>query len=100
MTHVLARVGAGSLVALLLATALGRGVTAQSAVPTPESTIGFVPFVDLIGHTRTAAGLRVKAKLDTRTYPTGVPVSRAQMDTIALLPDTFHGEWNYELLPR
>ena len=54
----------------------------------------------LIGHTRTAAGLRVKAKLDTRTYPTGVPVSRAQMDTIALLPNTFHGEWNYELLPR
>ena len=35
MTHVLARVGAGSLVALLLATALGRGVAAQSAVPTP-----------------------------------------------------------------
>ena len=31
-------------------------------------------------------------------YPTGVPVSRAQMDTI--VPDTFHGEWNYELLPR
>ena len=42
------------------------------------------PSWDLIGHTRTAAGLRVKAKLDTRTYPTGVPVSRAQMDTIAL----------------
>ena len=60
----------------------------------------FETIVDLIGHTRTAAGLRVKAKLDTRTYPTGVPVSRAQMDTIALLPDTFHGEWNYELLPR
>ena len=60
----------------------------------------FETIVDLIGHTRTAAGLRVKAKLDTRTYPMGVPVSRAQMDTIALLPDTFHGEWNYELLPR
>ena len=60
----------------------------------------FETIVDLIGHTRTAAGLRVKAKLDTRTYPTGVPVSRAQMDTIALIPDTFHGEWNYELLPQ
>ena len=46
MTHVLARVGAGSLVALLLATVLGRGVEAQSAVPTPESTIGFVPCAD------------------------------------------------------
>ena len=46
MTHVLARVGARSLVALLLATALGRGVAAQSAVPAPESTIGFVPCAD------------------------------------------------------
>ena len=31
----------------------------------------FETVVDLIGHTRTAAGLRVKAKLDKRRYPTG-----------------------------
>jgi len=31
-----------------------------------------------IGHTRTAAGLRVKAKLDTRRYPTGRVVTRAR----------------------
>ena len=46
MPPFLARVGAGSLVALLLASTLGRGVAAQSAVPTPESTIGFVPCTD------------------------------------------------------
>ena len=22
------------------------------------------------------------------------------MDTLALVPDAFHGEWNYKLLPR
>ena len=46
MAHFLVRAGAGSLVALLLASALGRGAAAQSAVPTPESTIGFVPCAD------------------------------------------------------
>ena len=60
----------------------------------------FETIVDRIGSTRTAAGLRVKAQLDTRAYPTGVPVTTAQMDTLTLVPDTFHGEWNYELLPR
>ena len=51
-------------------------------------------------HTGTTAALRVTAKLDTRTYPTGVAVTASQMDALALIPDTFHGEWNYELRPR
>ncbi len=56
--------------------------------------------VDLIGNTRTAAGLRVKAKLDKRKYPTGAAVTKVQMNALALVPDDFHGEWNYELHPR
>jgi hypothetical protein len=56
--------------------------------------------VELIGHTRTTTGLRVKAKLDQRTYPTGVVVTDAEMERLALHPDPFHGEWNYELRPR
>lgn len=56
--------------------------------------------VALIGHTRTAAGLRVKATLDPMTYPTGVIVTRAQMKDLSLHPHDFHGEWNYELRPR
>ena len=55
--------------------------------------------VDLIGHTRTAAGLTVLAKLDKRKYPTGVVVSPAQMRSLALTADDFHGEWNYEIRP-
>jgi hypothetical protein len=60
----------------------------------------FETVVDLIGHTRTAAGLRVKAKLDKRRYPTGQVVTRAEMRDLALYPHAFHGDWNYELRPR
>jgi hypothetical protein len=60
----------------------------------------FETVVELIGHTRTAAGLRVKAKLDKRRYATGVVVTRAEMQRLALHPHAFHGDWNYELRPR
>jgi hypothetical protein len=56
--------------------------------------------VEIIGNTRTNAGLRVKAKLDAREYPKGVTVDRAELKRLALFPDRFHGEWNYELRPR
>ena len=58
----------------------------------------FETIVDRIGNTRTATGLRVQAHLDAGQYPTGVKVTKSQMDQIALIPDGFHGEWNYELL--
>jgi len=60
----------------------------------------FETIVDLIGNTRTAAGLRVKAKLDKRKYPTGAVVTNAQMNALALTVHDFRGEWNYELQPR
>ena len=60
----------------------------------------FESVVQLIGHTRTKAGLRVKAKLDTGKYPTGVVTSEAQMNGLALHHHAFRGEWNYELRPR
>jgi transposase len=65
-----------------------------------KTLITFEAIVDLIGNTRTEAGLRVKAKLDKREYPSGVKITKAQMKEIALIPDEFRGEWNYELLPR
>ena len=60
----------------------------------------FETIIDLIGATRTAAGLRVRAKLDPRKYETGVEITKAQMRDLALQPDDFHGEWNYEMQPR
>ena len=65
---------------------------------TPLTT--YETIVDRIGNTRTAAGLPVRAALDTSQYPTGATVTKAQMEAVALVPDTFHGEWNYKLAPR
>ncbi|MBU1345274.1 MAG: ISAzo13 family transposase [Proteobacteria bacterium] len=56
--------------------------------------------IELIGNTQTAAGLRVRAKLDRRTYPTGVEISKAQMQRLNLIRNEFHGDWNYELRPQ
>ena len=56
--------------------------------------------MDRIGNTRTAEGLRAKAEPDDRQYPTGVTVTKEQMNAMALVPDEFHGEWNYKLERR
>jgi hypothetical protein len=53
----------------------------------------FETIVELIGHTTTAAGLRV-------TLRHGPEGHRAEMRDLALHPHTFHGDWNYELRPR
>ncbi len=60
----------------------------------------FETIVDLIGNTRTDAGLRVKAGLDKRKYPTGEKITKAQMDVLSLHRNQFCGGWNYELRPR
>jgi hypothetical protein len=65
-----------------------------------RSLCTFETVVALIGHTRTAAGLRVRAKLDKRRYPTGRVVTLTEMRDLALHPHAFHGDWNYELRPR
>ena len=56
--------------------------------------------VKLIAATTTRTGLRVRSGLDASVYPKGVSVSDADMATLYLRPDAFHGEWNYSLLPR
>jgi Rhodopirellula transposase DDE domain len=56
--------------------------------------------VELIGHTRTAKGLVVRAELDKNTYPKGIEVPDEQLDQVQLKPHVFHGEWNYTILPR
>ena len=60
----------------------------------------FETVVDLIGNTRTDAGLRVRAELDKRKYPKGVTATDAEMDALSLHRNEFHGDWNYELHPR
>jgi len=56
--------------------------------------------VALIGGTTTQTGLRVEAALDRGTYPTRVEVTDEQLAQVQLRPHSFHGEWNYSILPR
>ena len=56
--------------------------------------------VQLIGATRTTGGLRVRAKLDERTFPKGVEVTDEELAEINLVKEAFHGEWNYTIVPR
>jgi transposase len=56
--------------------------------------------VKLIAATTTRTGLKVRSGLDTNAYPKGVTVSDAEMGTLYIRTDPFHGEWNYTLLPR
>jgi len=57
--------------------------------------------VNLIANTTTATGLRIRAALDTKAYPTGLRVSEQQMQELRLQPASFHGkDWNYTLTPR
>ena len=60
----------------------------------------FETIVDLIGNTRTDAGLRVRAELDKGKYPTAVTATDAEMDALSLQRNEFHGDWNYEVHPR
>jgi len=55
--------------------------------------------VNLIGSTRTAAGLRVRCELDRGTYPQGEEVSDAKLARLKLVPHRFHGDWNYTIHP-
>jgi DDE family transposase len=56
--------------------------------------------VKLIASTRTTTGLRVRSRLDTRSYPAGVKISQKAMDSVTLRPESFHGDWNYTILPN
>jgi transposase len=62
--------------------------------------VSYQTIIDLIANTRTKTGLKIKAKLTQRTYPTGLEISAAEMAKLNLKPDPFHGEWNYSLLPQ
>lgn len=53
--------------------------------------------VNLIAATKNRKGLQVECRLDTNTYPSGLKISKAAMESINLQPDEFHGEWNYTI---
>ena len=54
--------------------------------------------VNLIANTTTRAGLKIRAELDRGKYPTGIKITDAQLASLNLKPDNFHGDWNYTVL--
>jgi hypothetical protein len=56
--------------------------------------------INLIAATTSKTGLEVKNDLDPNSYPEGIKISDRQLAELRLKRDTFHGEWNYRLLPR
>lgn len=62
--------------------------------------VDYAIIVKLIAATTTEAGLTVQCQLDTNTYPTGRKISDEEMTSLFIVPDAFHGEWNYTLFPR
>jgi transposase len=60
----------------------------------------YAVILKLIAATTTQAGLTVQCQLDTNTYPAGRKVSDEDMASICLVPDAFHSEWNYTILPH
>jgi hypothetical protein len=64
----------------------------------PLRSLGVI--VSLIGNTRTEAGLRIRAKLDSNPYEVGIKVSDEQLAAVSIERDAFHGEWNYTISPK
>ena len=60
----------------------------------------YAVMLHLIAETTTETGLQVRAALNEGTYPTGIKVSVEDMAQVHLLCETWHGEWNYTILPR
>jgi hypothetical protein len=65
-----------------------------------QPLISYETVVNLIGATRTKAGLRMKAKLDPKFYELGIKISDQQMEQLNLQPHKLHPAWNYTIGPR
>ena len=53
--------------------------------------------VNLIASTKTRSGLTVRAELDTAQYPKGLVISDAELATVKIERNEFHGDWNYRI---
>ncbi|MCC7371906.1 MAG: ISAzo13 family transposase, partial [Chloroflexi bacterium] len=62
--------------------------------------VSYQTIVSLIAATTTRSGLTVHCELDTDAHPTGRKVTDAQLASINLERDTFHGQWNSRIRPR
>jgi hypothetical protein len=55
--------------------------------------------INLIAHTVTKTGLKIKAGIDTGKYITGQKITDDEFMKIKLKASAFHGDWNYSISP-
>jgi hypothetical protein len=65
-----------------------------------QPLIDYSTVVRLIGQTRTQTGLRVKCRLTTKDYPTGIKITNQEMAQLNLRKHAVLPDWNYTLCPR
>jgi len=59
----------------------------------------YATIINLIAATSTDTGLKVYAQLDETAYEKGIKITAAQMKSINIQRDSFHGDWNYTIHP-
>jgi hypothetical protein len=64
----------------------------------PLDSLGTI--VNLIASTRTKKGLHIKADVDKNQYEKGIKVSNDEMSSLNIRRESFHGEWNYKIMPQ
>jgi hypothetical protein len=55
--------------------------------------------VQLIANTAARQGLKIRAELETRSYPVGTEVTDEQLTHVKLRAHKFYGDWNYTVSP-
>ncbi len=55
--------------------------------------------VNLIASTTTDSGLRIKCGVDKHTYISGTKISDEQLQSLNMVKNSFHGDWNYMVYP-
>ena len=64
-----------------------------------EPLVSFETVIQLISATTTRTGLRIKARLDKRTYVTGIEITEEEMEKLNLRLHEKNPQWNYSLSP-
>jgi len=62
--------------------------------------ISYQVMINLIKSAKTKTGLHVDAILDENVYSKGIKISDEEMNSLNIIRDSFHGEWNYSIEPQ
>ncbi|HAR79223.1 MAG TPA: ISAzo13 family transposase [Succinivibrionaceae bacterium] len=64
----------------------------------PLETIEVV--VNLIASTTTKQGLKIRCEIDQKEYEKGVKITEEELAKLNIIPNDWHGEWNYTIKPQ